>query len=162
MDEPQKSGIGHRGLWIVPLFALFVLILVMLQQAPPPGLCVLGDVRERQAGRIPAALFDTAFNAGDFSHGIGSAAADGWEGLGESLLVGGEAFVRSTAHESPQYYRLQRAPRFRTSALTAVPAGTPARSQIILAPGSSMAEVLQRLAVRHPEGVLAAGFVQFE
>lgn len=162
MDELRPARNSYRGLWTVPAFALFVLALVALQREPPPGLCVLGDVRERQAGRIPAALVEEVFDASAFSLGVGNAASGGWGGLGEALIVGGEAFVRNTAYESPQYYKLQRTPRFQATTLAAVPAGVPPRALLALTPGGSMSDVLQGLARRYPEGVLAAGFVQFE
>ncbi len=162
MDELRWAGKGYRGLWAVSVFALFVVLLVTLKREPTPGLCVLGDAREHRAGRIPAGLVEEVFNASAFSVGVGSAASGGWEGLGEALIVGGEAFVRNTAFESPQYYKLQRTPLFQASTFAAVPAGVPARDRLVLTPGNSMSDVLQRLASRYPEGVLAAGFVQFE
>lgn len=163
MDEPLPTRKPYRGLWAVPGFALLVLALVTFQREPSPGLCVLGDARERLAGRIPAGVVDEVFEASAFSLGVGNAAIGGWEGLGEALIVGGEAFVRNTAFGSPQhYYKLQRALRFQASTLAAVPAGVLPRERLALTPGNSMSDVLQRLARRYPEGVLAAGFVQFE
>lgn len=162
MDELRQARKSYRGLWVVSVFALFVAALVMLKREPTPGLCVLGDARERQAGRIPTGLVEETFDAGAFSLGVGNAAIGGWEGLGEALIVGGETFVRNTDFESPQYFQLQRASRFRSSTLAAVSAGVRPRERLALTPGSSMSDVLQSLASRYPEGVLAAGFVQFE
>ena len=159
-DAPMPAPPARR-LPALELYALVVLLLVWLGAPPPPALCVLGDLRTYLAGQVPARLAGTDIDATPIAVGLGKAAVGDWQNLGDAVAVAGVVYLRGTAVGSPQYDRLIRASRFRTSSFAFLPAGAawPARAQ--LPAGSSIAQLLQQLAARYPRGVLVAGYLHF-
>ena len=160
-----------RAFWITLAFAGFVLVLNLLHPRPLPGACVVGDVRARLAARIPEALRTVQLDAGRIGVGLGTAAVGGWEGLGDALIVSGQAFVRSTQQAAPASV-LSPIPGvdqtlvsdriFRASHLVYVPPATRARDSLRVKPGTPLDALWRQLAVRYPGGVLVAGTVQWQ
>lgn len=139
-------------------YALLVLLLAWLGEPPLPGPCVLGDVRTYLAGRIPAGLWHTDFDATPMAVGLGKAAVGDWRNLGDAVVAGGRLYLRSTATDTPP---LIRARAFRASSFAFLPAATVWPDRLVPADGSSLAQLLQQLTERYPRGVLVAGYLRF-
>ena len=159
-DAPTPT----RPAWRRPAlaaYALAVLLLVSLGEPPPPGPCVLGDLRAYLAGRIPAGLWVTEFDTTTMAVGLGKAAVGDWRNLGDAVVAGGRLYLRSAAVDTPPYQRLIRTRRFRTSSFAFLPADAAWPDRVTPATGSSMARLQQQLTERYPRGVLVAGYLRF-
>jgi hypothetical protein len=91
--------------------------------------------------------------------GLGSAAVDGWDSLGEALVADGELYLRST-RRGRDYYRTLRARYFQSNAFVYVPRDVAPGATRRVAPGTRLGELLRELAGQHPGGVLVAGHVR--
>lgn len=159
-DAPTPT----RPAWRRPAlttYALVVLLLVSLGEPPPPGPCVLGDLRTYLAGRIPAGLWVTEFDTTTMAVGLGKAAVGDWRNLGDAVVAGGRLYLRSAAVDTPPHQRLIRTRRFRTSSFAFLPADAAWPDRVTPATGSSMAQLQQQLTGRYPRGVLVAGYLRF-
>jgi hypothetical protein len=103
-----RQLLAARAFWVTLAFAGFVLLLALMQPQPVPGVCVVGDVRARLAARVPPALRTVQLDAGRIGVGLGTAAVGGWDGLGDALVVSGQAFVHSTRRRAPDNHALDR------------------------------------------------------
>ena len=92
-----------RAFWVTLAFAGFVLLLNLLKPQTQPGVCVVGDIRARLAAQVPDALRTVWLDAERVGVGLGTAAVDGWEGLGDALVISGQAYVASTRHDTPAF-----------------------------------------------------------
>lgn len=153
---------GARAFWVTLVFAGFVLLLNLLKPQPLPGICVVGDVRVRLAARVPATLRNVQLDAGRIGIGLGTAAVGGWEGLGDALVVSGQAFVSSTRRDTADVQSAVSDRFFQTSHLVYVPPATRARDSLRVKPGTPLDALWRQLAVRYPNGVLVAGTVQWQ
>ncbi len=145
----------------VAIFTGFVLLLIALKPQSAPGVCVVGDVRVWLAARIPEELRTAQLDARRMQVGVGSAAIEGWEGLGDALVVAGRAFVRTTRRDTARAQALESGRFFQTSNLVYVPLGTQARDTWSVEAGTTLDTLWRQLAARYPDGVLAAGHVHW-
>lgn len=145
------------------LLTLFSLILGLLYGRDQSSLpvAVVGDVRERLAARVPEAVRDRYFDAAAVQVGVGAVAIGGWESLGDGLVVGGQAWLRTTHPDSPYYYAPVANRYFQSNALIYVPAGTPPLGVVTVGPDEPWSALLARLTERYPDGVLIEGHVAF-
>ncbi len=143
------------------VYALIVLLLTSLGEPPPPGPCVIGDLRTYLVGRIPAGLWVTEFDTTPMAVGLGKAAVGDWRNLGDAVVAGGRLYLRSAAVDTPPHQRLIRTRRFRTSSFAFLSTGAAWPDRVTPAAGSSMDQLLQQIAGRYPRGVLVAGYLQF-
>jgi hypothetical protein len=162
MGPTVRQLAAARALWITIAFAAFVLLLNLLKPQPLPGACVIGDVRARLAARVPEELRNRQLDAGQLLAGLGTAAIGGWEGLGDALVVSGQAFVGSTRPGTPVSRTLVNDRFFQTSNLVYVPLAARARDTLRVKPGTPLDSLWRQLAVRYPDGVLVAGNVQWQ
>lgn len=127
----------------------------------PVTTCVIGDARARWNGFVPTELRQATFDAQEMELGLGAAALDGWRGLGDALAVGGRVWLRPTDRDASDFYRLATGRFFQSSAFTYVPKGQLRRASWRPTPGATVADNSARLARDFPDGVVAAGFMQF-
>jgi hypothetical protein len=151
-----------RAFWAITAFAGFVLLLIALRPQPVPGACVVGDVRARLAARIPEELRTALLDARRMQVGVGAAAIESWEGLGDALVVAGRAFVRTTRRATARAHALESGRFFQTSNLVYVPLGTQARATWPVEAGTTLDTLWRRLAARYPDGVLVAGNLHWQ
>jgi hypothetical protein len=151
-----------RAFWVTLAFAGFVLLLNLLKPQALPGVCVVGDVRARLAAHIPETLRHVQLDAQRIGVGLGTATVGGWEGLGDALVVAGQAYVASTRGDTPTFQTLEHGRSFQTSNLVYVPPGARVRATLQVEPGITLDVLWRQLAVRYPGGVLVAGTVQWQ
>ncbi len=148
-------------------FALAALILLgsigALVLLPPSAAvtCVVGDMQARYDAHIPADLSQTYFDAEQMAAGFGVAALGGWDGLGDALAAGGRVFVRHTNRASPRYYELAMNRYFQSNAFVYIPRGRVASGDFRIDETTRMDQLLELLARRFPQGVIAVGLVRF-
>jgi hypothetical protein len=162
MKTRLQQLVAARAFWITLAFAGFVLSLQLLKPQSLPGVCVVGDIRARLAAQIPATLRHVQLDAEGIGIGLGTAAIGGWEGLGDALVVGGQAYVASTRHAASADQTLVHDRHFQTSNLVYVPPAVRARSTLQVEPGLPLDALWRQLAVRYPGGVLVAGTVHWQ
>ena len=151
----------HRYWWLFPAVALPVAAsLSGFRLAPEYPICVIGDARARNEAFVPAALASRYFDARTLDIGLGLAAVGDWQGLGDALVVGGRAYVRTTAPTSPQYYQTVNNPFFLSNFMLRVPAGATPTQQLSLATTQSLATIFDALAKHMPRGSIVAGYAQ--
>jgi hypothetical protein len=127
----------------------------------PVSTCVVGDMETRYQARVPEPLRDRYLDAQQMRVGLGAAALGGWESLGDAVVVNGQAWLRTTHRDSPNYYRLVRNRYFQSNAWVYVPNGREAADSLRVTPDSSLQQLLETLAGKYPGGVIAAGYVHF-
>jgi hypothetical protein len=152
----------RRDLVLMLAIATAGLLLLALRLWQPVSTCTTGDVRSRAGAVVPEALRTHYLDAGAMHVGLGSAAIGGWESLGDALVVGGRAWLRTTHKASPRYYRVVANRYFQSNYFVSVPAGRDATESLTLDASTSLNALAGRLARRFPSGVLAAGYVRFE
>lgn len=145
-------------LTVLAVFGACVLWLVHAGRQPAIDICVSGDIHARDQARVPAELVDTYLDAERIQFGLGALAIGDWRGLGDGLVAGGRAWVRTTHTASPQYYSLVASRYFQTLFLVYVPTGTHPVSTWRVAPGSRVSQLWQALAQRYPSGVILEGY----
>lgn len=151
----------RRYWWLFPAVALPVAAsLSGFRLAPENPICVSGDARARNEAFVPAALASRYFDARALDVGFGLAAIGDWQGLGDALVVGGRAYVRTTAPTSPQYYQTVHNPFFLSNFMLRVPAGAVPTQRLSLATTQSLATIFATLAKDMPRGSIVAGYAQ--
>lgn len=128
--------------------------------APEKSACLIGDARARNEAVVPAALASRYFDARTLSVGFGLAAIGDWHGLGDALVIGGRAYVRSTAPASPQYYRTVDNPFFLSNFLLGIPAGMAPTQRVSIGARQSLAAIFAKLAQDRPRGSIIAGYAR--
>ena len=151
-----------RALVVTVVFGTLVLSLIALQPKPTPDACVVGDVHSLHAGVVPETLRHAQLDAARMHVGVGVAAIEGWDGLGDAIVVGGRVYVRTTRHETRRAHALESGRFFQTSSLVYIPRGLPARATLSVEAGTSLDKLWQQLTMRYPEGVLVAGTVKWQ
>lgn len=150
--------------------AVLVLVLAVIAGATawwattasrPTNLCVVGDIRAREAAASPDRLHSPWHDAEQIQVGLGSIALDGWESLGDGIVAGGRAWARSTRRNSGDYYQLLRGSHFRSNHLVYVPRGTAAAGRVRVTAGDSLRALAAALLAADGNGVLAAGYLRF-
>jgi hypothetical protein len=178
MKPRVRQLAAARAFWVTLAFAGFVLLLNVLKPQTLPGVCVVGDVRARLAGQIPETLRAVWLDAERIGVGLGTASVEGWEGLGDALVVAGQTYVASTRQDTPSVPVLDRSlparstssipglvvhdRLFQTSNLVYVPPGARARDFLQVEPGLTLDALWGRLAARFPDGVLVSGTVHWQ
>lgn len=151
----------RRYWWLFPVVALPVAAsLSGFRFAPDNPVCVIGDARARNEAFVPAALASRYFDARALDVGFGLAAIGDWQGLGDALVVGGRAYVRTTAPTSPQYYQTVNNPFFLSNFMLRVPAGAAPTQRMSVATTQSLAAIFDALAKDIPRGSIVAGYAQ--
>jgi len=126
----------------------------------PVSPCVFGDMADRTQARLPAALKDVYLDAEKIRFGLGSAAVGGWDSLGDAVVTGGEAWVRTTNTRSPKYYDVVSNRYFQSNALVYIAPGIAAESSWRPTQATSLSELWTVLAKKYPGGVMFAGYVR--
>lgn len=127
----------------------------------PVSTCVVGDMETRYQAQVPESLRERYLDAQQMRVGLGAAALGGWESLGDAVVVNGQAWLRTTHRDSPNYYRLVRNRYFQSNAWVYVPRERDSEGSLRVAPDSSLQQLLEMLAGKYPGGVIAAGYVHF-
>lgn len=149
----------RRYWWVVPIVAMPVAAsLSGFRLASDNPVCVIGDARARSDAFVPAALASRYFDARTLDIGLGLAAIGDWQGLGDAMVVGGRAYVRTTAPTSPQYYQTVNNPFFLTNFMLRVPTGLAPTQRISLSAAQSLAAILDRVGQDRPRGSIVAGY----
>jgi hypothetical protein len=162
MKPRLRQLTAARAFWVTLAFAGFVVLLNVLKPQTLPGVCVVGDVRARLAGQVPEALRAVWLDAEHIGVGLGTASVDGWEGLGDALVVAGQTYVASTRQNTQGVQALVHDRLFQTSNLVYIPLDTRARDRLQVEPGLTLDALWGRLAARFPDGVLVSGTVQWQ
>ena len=162
MPRFARKLISARALVVTIVFGALVLSLIALQPQPTPDACVVGDVRALRAGIVPETLRHAQLDAALMHVGVGVAAIEGWEGLGDAIVVGGRVYVRTTRRETRRPQALESGRFFQTSSLVYVPPGVSARATMSVEAGTTLDNLWQQLATRYPNGVLVAGTAQWQ
>lgn len=126
----------------------------------PVSPCVLGDMTARARAQLPDVLKEIYFDAKKIQFGLGSAAIGGWDGLGDAVVVGGTAWVRTTNPRSPNYYLTVSNRYFQSNGLVYI---APERASALswrVPPSLSLARLWGALAKQNSAGVLFAGYVR--
>lgn len=153
--------IRPRALAITLVFGIFILLLIALQPPSSPSGCLIGDVRALRAGRVPDALRHAQLDAQRMQVGLGVAAIEGWEGLGDAVATSGRVFVRTTRTGSVRVQSLESGRFFQTSYWIYVARATPARETLSVQAATSLDNLWRQLARRHPQGVVVAGYTHW-
>ena len=162
MQPFARKLINARALGVTLAFGAFVLLILALRSPAAPGVCVVGDVRALRAALVPATLRHAQLDAAHMQVGVGVAAIEGWEGLGDAVVVAGRVYVRSTRRETRRAQALESGRFFQTSSLVYVPAGVHASETISVQAGTTLDNLWQQLTTRYPDGVLVAGTIQWQ
>ena len=153
--------IRPRAVAITLVFGIFILLLIALQPPAAPGACLIGDVRALRAGHVPDALRHAQLDAQRMQVGLGAAAIEGWEGLGDAVAVSGRVFVRSTRAGSVRVQSLESGRFFQSSYWVYVPRASSARETLSVQAATSLENLWRQLARRHPQGVVVAGYTHW-
>jgi hypothetical protein len=127
------------------------------RQAVP---CVAGDMTARAQARVPDELKDIYLDAQKMQFGLGSAAIGGWEGLGDALAVGGQAWVRTTHPGSPNYFATVTNRYFQSNGFLYLPPAMASDSSRRFEHSTPLQEIWDSLARKYPEGVMVSGYVR--
>ena len=131
-------------------------------QLAPVNTCIVGNIQDRLAARVPPDIKDIYLDARKIQFGFGSAAVGGWESLGEGVVIGGRVWLRTTHTASPHYYALVSNRYFQSNAFVYVPPDIESKIELNLVSGASFTQIWQQLAVRYPDGVTFAGYVKMK
>ena len=126
----------------------------------PVSPCVLGDMTARARAQLPDGVEEIYFDAKKIQFGLGSAAVGGWDGLGDAVVVGGTAWVRTTNTRSPNYYSTLGNRYFQSNGLVYIAPGHASELSWRVPPSLSLARLWEALAKNNPEGVVFAGYVR--
>lgn len=153
---------AQRAWWVIAALVLFVLLLLHYGARPAPaGLCVLGDARALHAAVVPPELANEKFDAARLRAGFGFATTHAWTRLGEAIVVEGMLYTRPTDPEARDYYQLDSATSFRTTAFAALPNDAVTRERVVLRAGQRFDALWRELGAQFPDGALAVGLVEF-
>ena len=154
----MRKSSGVYPLVTLAVFSAAVLALVYTGQKRAVDTCVTGDITARNQALVPPSLRDTYLDARRMQFGLGALAIGDWPGLGDGLVAGGQAWLRTTHAASPQYYALVANRYFQTLFLVYVPTGVRPLQTLQVEPGTSVAQLWQTLAERFPAGVMLEGY----
>ncbi|MDO8703654.1 MAG: hypothetical protein Q7J84_01775 [Sulfuricaulis sp.] len=126
----------------------------------PVSPCVIGDMTARARAQVPDVLKEIYFDAKKIQFGLGSAAIGGWDGLGDAVVVGGAAWVRTTNTRSPNYYLTVSNRYFQSNGLVYIAPERASELSWRLPPSLSLARLWEALAKQNSDGVLFAGYVR--
>lgn len=146
----------------VLLFTVLALSPVEYAHRNRPDACVVGDVAARLAARVPPALQNRWLDAGAMQFGLGTASVNGWDGLGDALVAGGQAWQRNTARGTPEYFGSLHGRHFQTSHFLYVPPGVRPQADWSPPAGGRIGELWAQLADIYPGGVLVEGYAHFD
>ncbi len=149
-------------LLLVMLAAAALFVAINRTRRHEPLTCVAGDAEARAEAIIPATLVNRYFDARRIKFGIGDAAIDGWTSLGDAMVTGGRAWLRTTYNASPNYYSLVTNRYFQTSSLAYVPVGVRPGAALEIREGEPVYRLWQRLSQKHPGGVMVEGYLQMQ
>ncbi len=122
--------------------------------------CVAGDMTARAQARVPDSLKEIYLDAENMRFGLGSAAIGGWEGLGDAIAVGGQAWVRTTRADSPKYFATVNNRYFQSNGFAYIPHDREHESSFRLEQPTTLAQLWESLAKKYPEGVMFSGYVR--
>jgi len=123
--------------------------------------CVVGDMSGRAQAVVPSALKALYLDAQQMQFGLGSGAIGGWEGLGDTLVVNGLAWVRTTNVQSPRYHETVSNRYFQSNAFVYVPPGRSTDISWKATKETTISKVWEDLAAKYPDGIMLAGYVHF-
>lgn len=126
----------------------------------PVSPCVFGDMADRAQARLPPELKEVYLDAEKIRFGLGSAAVGGWDSLGDAVVAGGEAWVRTTNTRSPKYFDVVGNRYFQSNALVYIAPGIAAESSWRPTQTTPLAELWTTLGKKYPGGVMFAGYVR--
>lgn len=126
----------------------------------PVSPCMLGDFAARSQGKIPETLKDIYFDAEKIQFGFGTAAIGEWQGLGDSVVIDGRAWVRNTNMQSPKYYNVVSNRYFQSNALVYLPHGYAFESSWQPSQVTSLSQLWETLVKRYPNGTVFAGYLR--
>ncbi|HYA36784.1 MAG TPA: hypothetical protein VEI74_00705 [Candidatus Methylomirabilis sp.] len=126
----------------------------------PVSPCVFGDMADRGQARVPQALKEIYLDAERIRFGLGSAAVGGWDSLGDAVVTGGEAWVRTTNTRSPKYYEVVSNRYFQSNALVYIAPDVASESSWRPTQATPLPELWSTLAKKFPGGVMFAGYVR--
>jgi len=127
-----------------------------------PLTCVVGDAEARAEAVIPVMLAERYLDARRIQFGLGDAAIGGWTSLGDALITGGRAWLRTTYSSSPNYYALVTNRYFQTNSLAYVPFGVRPSAAVEVQAGEPVYRLWQKLAREYPGGVMVEGYAQMQ
>ncbi|MDH3514771.1 MAG: hypothetical protein OEM83_07885 [Gammaproteobacteria bacterium] len=122
--------------------------------------CLAGDMTARARAQVPGELKDIYLDAQEMQFGLGSAAVGGWEGLGDAVVVGGVAWVRTTHYDSPNYFSTVSNRYFQTNGFAFIPHAGANGIPLRLEQSTSLQELWNSLAEKYPEGVMLSGYLR--
>lgn len=154
----MRKNIDVYPLLLLAVFSAVVFALVYAGQNRAIDTCVNGNLTTHNQAITPTSLVDTYLDARGMQFGLGSIAIGNWQSLGDGLVAGGQAWLRTTSHASPKYYSLVANRYFQTQFLVYVPTGVRPADHFQIEPGTSVAQLWQILSERYPEGVLLEGY----
>ena len=152
---------ARRPLLVAAFIVAIAAYLLLPELLRAPSVCVVGDVRARLDGRVPETLRALYLDAKRIAFGFGAGAIGGWEGLGDTVIIAGRAWARTTNKHSPRYYALVANRYFQTNALAYVPPGREAYTRLPLEANRSAQQTWAALARAYPAGAVFAGHVRF-
>ena len=126
----------------------------------PASPCVFGDMADRAQARLPPTLKEVYLDAEKIRIGLGSAAVGGWDSLGDAVVAGGAAWVRTTNTRSPKYYDVVSNRYFQSNALVFIAPGVVAESSWRPPQVTPLSELWTVLAKKYPRGVMFAGYAR--
>lgn len=97
---------------------------VRKSSAPPTTVWCVGDVQDVIAGRVPAEARDRWIAADRVLLGFEAGSPEGIGGIGEFLVVDGNAYAKSTDMLSLRYYEVVSGPQFVTTGAVLLPPGS--------------------------------------
>lgn len=122
--------------------------------------CLTGDLTARAQARVPDNVKEIYLDAGKMQFGLGSAAIGGWEGLGDALVVGGVAWVRTTRIAAPKYFATVNNRYFQSNGFVYIPPAREHASSLRLEPATPFSRAWETLANKHPEGAMFSGYAR--
>jgi len=122
--------------------------------------CVAGDMLARAQSRVPDELKDIYLDAQQMQFGLGSAAIGGWDSLGDALVVGGQAWLRTTHADSPKYFATVANRYFQSNGFLYLPPARASDSFRRFENSTPFQELWDSLVGKYPEGVMYSGYLR--
>ena len=144
------------------IVALIATILALPNLLQPLSTCVIGDARLWRGGIVPPAMRSVRLDAQKMKLGLGAAAIDHWNNLGDALVVGGAVWLRVTDRNAPDFYGLARSRYFLSSSFSYVPIDSTPRALRRPERTARLFETWKDLARSFPAGIVVSGYVRFE
>lgn len=135
-----------------------------ISDASTQFICI-DDIQNVIDGRPPKSADKLWKNAQDYSFGLGNGALDNINGLGELVLINGEAYTKSTDNTSAQYYKLASSKKFMTSWIFLLPANPVANFNVTYEQttldGLTLDGIYQRIYDKLKKPFAVTGIVNF-